>query len=237
MKRILSIAVVAAFFVGCAEKEKALTLSPSSATLHHDDQQYVHIIGEPTGVEWFSENEFVAKVDNGTITGNHLGMTVVYAQLNNKKGACAVTVTPKYFTYEEPLIDWSLTKTDVINIKGTPIKQNGDNIYYQQSTNIVEAYNFSGGRLSQSGVLLPITAVSTADFLLERYELVTHATKNSVDMYGFINASTLDAANLMVVLTLGASNDIIGVSYAPWDGTSNSSARASMKKMAQIIME
>ena len=215
-KAKLALLCMIAIMVSCNSSNKMdLVLSPSTATLHHDEQQYVHIVGEPTNAVWTTDDEFVAKVDNGTITGNHVGTTIVRAQINNQKGTCAVTVKPKYYTYNEPLTNWSLTRNDIIAMKGTPYRTDGSKIYYQQAEKIFECYDFENGVMSNSAVILPITYISVADFLLERYELYYSEKRQGVDIYYFINALSYESANLLVALGVQSSQNLLMVAYAP----------------------
>lgn len=215
-KTKLALLCMVAIMASCNSSHKMdLVLSPSTATLHHDEQQYVHIVGEPTNVEWKSDDEYVAKVDNGTIIGNHVGTTIVRAHVNNQKGSCTVTVTPKYHTYKEPLTNWRLTKNEVISVKGTPYRTSGSKIYYQQAENIFEAYDFENEVMINSAIILPLTSISVADFLLERYELYYLEDRNGTDMYYFINALSFESANLIVALGVQSSQNMLVVMYAP----------------------
>lgn len=226
MKKTIIFSLITLIAIGCTEQEKSLTLSPSQVTLHHDEQQYVHIIGEPTGAEWTSENEFVAKVDNGTIKGNHVGKTIIHAKLGNKRGTCAVDVKPKHFTYIEPIMNWGMSKSNLKSIKGTPwkISNDGNILYYQQDAQkIIECYSFENDLLRGSAVILAYTlATSAPDFINERYQQYSYETDGDGNyIFYYANALTPETATLSILSSLNTSTLVTTIIYTEYEHSSS----------------
>ena len=204
-------------FTNCENSK--MKISPSYVTLHFEEELGLTVIDNHSTVTWATDDDFVASVNNnGVVTAEHVGTTTIIAKDGKSEAYCSVSVTPEYFTYSEPIMDWGCSKQTIISKKGTPDDNQTDGLVYVQSKNkgIIETYLFENGKLYGCGVALKLSYANTdvANFLLERYEVV--GVKNGV--YYFINAMTLEKATLGVSLMI---DDYVLVTYAPWDGGSN----------------
>lgn len=144
-------------------------LSQTSYTLYHEDTQEIKG-SNLTGIEWNSENEFVATVKNGVITAQYVGETTVKSVNDNLE--FSVEVKPKYNTYEEPYLDWGASKATIKAKYGTPAGEDTNSLLYQTSNSNapIMLYLFENGKMSTCGVVCKVsTAYELGDFLVERY--------------------------------------------------------------------
>ena len=227
----MSIMACAFFCTSCDESAKELVLSDSYVNLHYDETKYVYVVGENGTAMWESGNEFVASVNSGTITGNHVGETFVSAKVNGKTAICQVEVSPQYYTYVEPIMKWGISPSELKNIKGTPdqTQSSGVLVYYQdKNKGIIEMYVFKINQLTSCAVALNLKNTDVSRFILERYHIF--AEKDGVFM--FINAMSLDEATLGVSFQIVSTSSLSYslVTYMPWDNSSNSPA----KKVSQF---
>ena len=211
---VLNVLSCVMLFTSCENSK--MTISPSHIMLHFEDEVGLTIIDNRSNVNWATDDEFVASVNNnGIVTAEHVGITTITAKNGKEEAYCSVSVTPEYHTYNEPIMDWGCSKQTIISRKGTPDSNQSNAIAYLQneSKGILEMYMFENGKLTSSGIILKLSYTNTdvASFLLERYQPITITDDGT---YGFINAMTLEKANLMVALTI---EDIILVAYGPLD--------------------
>lgn len=230
MKRVLftfCTFICAMLFTSCENSK--IKISPSYVTLHCEEEVGLTAIDNHSDVRWVSDDDFVASVNsNGIVTAEHVGRTTITAKDGKDEAYCSVSVTPEYYTYNEPILDWGCSKQTIISKKGTPDDNQTDGLVYVQSESkgIIEMYMFENGKLYGCGVALKLSYANTdvANFLLERYQVV--GVNNGI--YYFINAMTLETATLGVSLMI---DDYVLVTYAPWDGSSNNMpARCPSKK-------
>lgn len=106
--------IVAISFTSCS-KDDPIVLSNPSATiiLHRNDEQAVSL-KSGDNISWSSNNEFVATVEDGKVTGKHVGSTTIVAQNDESRIEVPVTVTPAYFLYDDPIIEFGLTKKTLL---------------------------------------------------------------------------------------------------------------------------
>ncbi len=231
MKRVLFTfcTFMCAMLFTCCENSK-MKISPSDVTLHFEEELVLTVIDNHSDVTWTTDDEFVASVkSNGIVTAEHVGTTTITAKDGKNEVYCSVSVTPEYYTYNEPIMDWGCSKESIISKKGTPDSNQSDAVAYLQSESrgIVEMYMFENGKLTSSGVILKLSYSNTdvASFLIERYQPIT-VTDSGI--YCFINAMTLEKASLSIGLTI---DDMILVTYLPYSDGYKLPARCSSKHL------
>ena len=122
--------------------------------------------------KWRSVEPLIASVDDiGLVTANRVGSTTIYA--NTLK--CKVTVKPKYTMYDEPLVKWGITKSELqkeVNYK-LDSSDNTTLTYEGKGRVFAYIYDFDNGKLSGSsmGILTTYTDY-LIDFLKERYVFI-----------------------------------------------------------------
>lgn len=115
MKKVLYLIILPVIGMVCCaitacssddDEGSGIVVSPSSISLHYEETQQLKADG---ATSWLSEDEFVASVDqSGLVKGGHVGTTKIIATNGSKKSACEVTITPKYYLFDEPLLRWGL---------------------------------------------------------------------------------------------------------------------------------
>lgn len=229
MKKVFSLMLLLATtitFSSCGgddDEPDNSTLTKTSYSMYHEDERNI----EGTNVidlAWNSDNEFVATVEHGVITGQFVGKTTVQSTNNL---SFSVEVKPLYHTYDEPCLDWGASKSTIKAKYGTPKSEDSSNLLYQTSNSNapIMLFMFENGKLSSSGVVCKISAVSQlADFLLERYVPVKVDTNNYsatlLHCYGKISDPQVDYG---VAMQYSSSIGGILVAYAPTTSTSRSS--------------
>ncbi|MDE7410412.1 MAG: hypothetical protein K2M94_00020 [Paramuribaculum sp.] len=182
MKRLFSLMLpltTMLMFTACGDEPDNIKLSKTTYTMYHEDTQTI----EGTNVAdivWESDNEFVATIKNGTITGQYVGKTSVKSTTQNL--SFTVDVKPKYNTYEEPHLEWGASKSAIKAKYGTPTSENTNSLLYETSNSNapIMLYMFENGKMTTCGVVCKMsTAYQLGDFLVERYVPV----KVDVDNY------------------------------------------------------
>lgn len=123
---------------------------------------------------WTSDNPLIASVENGIITANHVGETIIHAN----EADCKVTVKPQYTKYYEPYINWGEGKNKVKQYMESYelAKEDDDQLAYRGDNSILfYLYTFDNGKLNGSGFLTDLLESSyLVDYLLERYIPVSY---------------------------------------------------------------
>ena len=182
-------------FVGCSkdeDKQNSLNI-PSSVSVKVDSSVNLGSVQN-----WTSNNTFIAEVTNeGLITGKHVGECTVSCS----GASCSVTVTANNTLYTEPIIDWGISKSELISRKGQPDNENGNALVYETGNSAApyEMYTFKNGVLESSAMVVMSSYTSSlTDHITDRYYPVYYDD----DYYYFANAYALSDANLLVVLGL-----------------------------------
>ncbi len=220
MKHTFILFLAALMLVGC--ENATLILSSTNLSLSHDEKQTISAIGASDNIVWTTSNDFVADVENGVVTGNHIGECAIKAKSDGATAICQVAVKPKYFTYQEPILDWGITLKQLQARKGKYDEHNtsnGKDLYsYIQDENkgIIEVYTFGNGVLENCAVLLNVKNTTVVDFLNERYELAQYDSGTGQAI--FINSMKSETATLAVGFrpVTSGSNAYIQVIYIPY---------------------
>lgn len=230
MKKVFSLMLLLATiftFTSCGgddDEPDNTKLSKTSYSLYHEENQEIEGTNV-SGLVWDSENEFVATVKNGVITGQFVGKTMVKS---SKNLSFTAEVKPRYHTYEEPSLDWGASKATIKAKYGTPYSENATGLIYKttNSNAPIMMFVFENNKMSNCGVVCKIsTASQLADFLLERYVPVKVDTNNYsatlLHCYGKINDPQVDFG---VAMQYSSSIGGILVAYTP---TTASKSRSS----------
>ena len=115
-------------------------------------------------VSWFSNNEGVATVDNGTVTGHNEGVAIITAILNNYRATCVVNVSKNYVKIAKISLDNSsdeitLNQTKKINVNIEPSNATDKRLTYISSNPSIVSVDSSG---NITGVSLGTTIITIA---------------------------------------------------------------------------
>lgn len=237
MKRLFLLAVTAAMLMlACSKNEdNDVSLSKVFYILYHSQTE--NIQGENvSNLNWDSNNEFVATVSDGVITGQFVGQTAVSESAH--KLAFNVEVKPKYNLYAEPDMDWGASITTIKSRHGAPYISDSEMLMYESGNDDVPyyMYYFENGKLKYSYALVKLSAGSTlVDFLAERYLTVdvniSTYTATYLHLYGKKSNPQSDYG---VSFTYSSSVGGILVVYAPitsYDTRTNKDIQQYMENM------
>lgn len=172
MKKLFFVAVIAAIMMmSCSKNEdNRASLSKKSYTLYHSQTEIIQGTNV-SALDWEVDNEFVATVSEGVITGQFVGTTSIKESAYQL--SFNVEVLPKYNLYDEPCLDFGVATMETIrSMYGTPASYDSESLIYNSNNKNAPyyIYLFRNGRLYSSGVVVKLSAGSAlADFLMERY--------------------------------------------------------------------
>ncbi len=116
------------------------SLEKTSITLYVEETAHLTYSGGKC--MWSSDNDLIAKVENGTVTGEHVGTTTIHA--NN--AICTVTVKSKYNDFVEPYRVWGASIATVKNVMSSfTLQQQSLTLLMYEGLNKVDnyVYNFN----------------------------------------------------------------------------------------------
>ena len=214
-KFVLTLAALpAVLLAGCKQESNYnnITLDKYALEMRTGDTQIVYVeTGDPDNVAWRSDNEFVATVERGRISGLRIGQTRITA--NN--ASVSVTVRGRSDLYDEPMEDLSLnmTREQVVNRLGLPDKMENNVLTYDlvSSVNSFKSYEFdSNNRLVAANITVGKDKTAQLDdFLNERYLLLNGSEQGDKN---YINNLTYSTSTMTVGRT-GYDDDYWLVSY------------------------
>jgi len=183
--KLFVLAFVAVFIISaCSDDKDDITLSKNKVSLYAEETEK---ITASESVTWETESEFVAKVkSDGTITGNHVGKTIIVANSKNGSGKCEVEVIPRYNTYTNPVFEFGASKSSIKSKEKRTLDEEDTNslVYNPENNKIIGVvYSFKDGKLEGIGVGVKYAySLEATDFLIERYQVV-EANKGGIAGY------------------------------------------------------
>lgn len=206
---LLNFIVIASLsFTSCSkdDDEEPLNISKQSVNMVHGDTITITTNQKAT---FSSSNTFVATVsDNGKIEAKHVGQAVISASANGQIKQCTVTVKPVYNLYEEPILDFTLSKADILAKEKRTLEIDRDTaLTYTDKKTYLMVYSFdkSTSKLKSATYGIPnisyVQSEVLADFLLERYQAIDVRGTESY----FINSDSVNDATMLVQMSLKVS--------------------------------
>lgn len=122
------------------------------------------------GMEWESDDEFVAGANGPALFGLCVGQTTIRSVKHGL--SFAVEVKPRYNTYVEPCMEWGISKSEIKERYGEPWKEENGNLVYisTEGNTILVLYSFDDeGLLQGCGATCLATMEDVFNFLEERY--------------------------------------------------------------------
>lgn len=226
MKNVLLAAVFAlagVSFFSCrsSNDDEPFTMDERAITIQNGDKYTITHTGKAS---WSSEDNFVASVNDGEVTANHVGETAIYAMSGGSKSKCNVTVRGSYNYFREPLCKLNATPEDVMRYETRSLDTKKSDrttlIYYPaMNENIdVVAYTFKNDKLESAFVAMTMHGNASQalqmmnNFMSERYigGIASHG-------YVYINAKSMDAASKQVFVsnTISGYEGITAALYTP----------------------
>lgn len=226
MKKVLLAAVFAlagVSFFSCSSSndDEPFTMNERAITIQKGDKYTITHTGKAS---WSSEDNFVASVNDGEVTANHVGETAIYAMSGGSKSQCNVTVRGSYNYFREPLCKLNATPEDVMRYETRSLDTKKSDrttlIYYPaMNENIdVVAYTFKNDKLESAFVAMTMHGNASQalqmmnNFMSERY-IGGVASQG----YVYTNAKSVDAASKQVFVsnTISGYEGITAALYTP----------------------
>lgn len=221
MKKLLLFLFTPLMFACGGDGKESISLSESETTLKYQGTYQINATSE-NSISYTSEDEYHATVSSsGLVKANKVGETNILVSDGNSTRKFKVTVSPQSSLYDEPLTDWSLTKSQVISKLGTPASQADSSCIYQPSNSAISyiMYLFTkAGKIKSVGVVIQTAYTSElATFLTERY---TYAGQSN-DTFLYYNQSTTAKATTIIGLSLYSTSYWFAI-YIPNTSTKSS---------------
>lgn len=204
MKRLLPLFLLLSLvFSGCNNDDShQLTLDNYNIELKSGDSKTVRVLSGETGINWRTENSFIATVDNGKVTAHRVGKTLLLA--NNT--AAMVTVSPRYLLYDEPIVNtyWGMNKNDIFRLMGEKfpdkMESNLFTYYIDSPVNSFKTFEFDfSERLIAVSISVAKQKVTELDnFLAERYQEMPGGTE--IERH-YINGNTQTTSTMLISRT------------------------------------
>lgn len=219
------------WFLSCSKDsdEEPLTVTPSSVSMHYEDTQQLKAEG---ATKWLSSDEFVAKVNSsGLITANHVGTTEIVASDGNRTANCKVTVTPEYYLYDDPILEWGVSMANIESAeKHKKVGSSSSTMlsydYSFDSNACAMGYTFENGKLKNVLAMFSYSLYLRAGYyLLERYQPITAG-----DDYDYILVDALKAEKCKTVVYFttykSGTTTYVTILYSDYSSFNNSSTRS-----------
>lgn len=226
MKKVLLAAVFAlagVSFFSCSSSndDEPFTMNERAITIQKGDKYTITHTGNAS---WSSEDNFVASVNNGEVTANHVGETAIYAISGGTKSQCDVTVRGSYNYFREPLCKLNATPEDVMKYETRSLDTKKSDrttlIYYPAMNEDVDviAYTFKNGKLESAFVAMTMHGnASQALQMMNNFMNERYIGGISNKGYVYINAKSLDSASKQVFVsnTISGYEGITAALYTP----------------------
>ena len=226
MKKILLAAVFAlagVSFFSCSSSndDEPFTMNERAITIQKGDKYTITHTGNAS---WSSEDNFVASVNNGEVTANHVGETAIYAISGGTKNQCDVTVRGSYNYFREPLCKLNATPEDVMRYETRSLDTKKSDrttlIYYPAMNEDVDviAYTFKNGKLESAFAAMTMHGnASQALQMMNNFMNERYIGGISNKGYVYINAKSLDSASKQVFVsnTISGYEGITAALYTP----------------------
>ena len=211
MKKVLVAAVFAlagVSFFSCSSSndDEPFSMNERAITMQKGDKYTITHTGKAS---WSSDDDFVASVNDGEVTANHVGETSIYAMSGGTKSQCDVTVRGLYNYFREPLCKLNATPEDVMRYEKRSIDTKKSDrttlIYYPAMNEDIDvvAYTFKNDKLESAFVSMTMYGNATqalqmmTNFMSERY----FGDGISSAGYVYMNATTTESASKFVYVT------------------------------------
>ena len=211
MKKVLLAAVFAltgVSFFSCSSSndDEPFSMNERAITIQKGDKYTITHTGKAS---WSSDDDFVASVNDGEVTANHVGETTIYAMSGGSKSQCDVTVRGLYNYFREPLCKLNATPEDVMRYEKRSLDTKKSDrttlIYYPAMNEDIDvvAYTFKNDKLESAFVSMTMHGNATqalqmmTNFMSERY----FGDGISSAGYVYMNATTTESASKFVYVT------------------------------------
>ncbi len=148
MKKLLFIVVISSLCFACSEDDpQELFIKTTEVSLYPEDVIQIDAVSD-FDITYLATNTYLADVSvTGLLTANKVGTTRVEVSSHDRVIEVPVEVMGRYNLYPDPITDWGLSQSDLIEIAGEPDKSYGSSIEYDEYSDQAPtiAYFFTQG--------------------------------------------------------------------------------------------
>lgn len=187
------------------------------------------------------DDAFCATVSpSGHVKAEHVGQTIITASNGRSSASALLTVYPKSRLYEEPQLDFGMSKSELIAIYGEPDSESGDAIGWlnqlgETTIGPICMFDSFDCLKSYSVMVMPQSFDELLDFLGERYQYFPAIDMGSGILGIYADGLTTDTAEVAVGLIYNA--DYYLVMYMPFSYTKSLPAIDLMSDLSNISNE
>lgn len=227
MKKVLLAAVFAlagVSFFSCSSSssdDEPFSMNERAITIQKGDKYTITHTGKAS---WSSEDTFVASVNDGEVTANHVGETAIYAISGGSKSQCNVTVRGLYNYFREPLCKMNATPEDVMRYETRSLdtkRSDRTMLFYYPAMNEdidVVVYSFKKDKLESAFVAMTMHGNSSQALqMMNRFMSERYLGGIASQGYVYINAKSVDEASKQVFVsnTISGYEGITAALYTP----------------------
>lgn len=210
MKKVLLAAVFAlagVSFFSCSSSndDEPFTMNERAITIQKGDKYTITHTGKAS---WSSDDDFVASVNDGEVTANHVGETAIYAMSGGSKSQCDVTVRGSYNYFREPLCKLNATPEDVMRYETRSLDTKSSDrtllIYYPAMNEDVDvvAYSFKDDKLKSAFVSMTMHGNSSQALqMMNRFMSERYIGGITSQGYIYLNAPSKESASKQVFVS------------------------------------
>jgi len=227
MKKYLCLFLFFFLLASCSkDDDKSISVDTTTVELNAlvigSNNTHSIVVTGSNDVTYSSENSAVATVSNtGLISAITCGETYIDVESDESSAKIKVTVVPVYSTYSEPILNFTSTKSEVINQAGSKYTETTSTtgsaiLYSNYSTKAPFAmYMFnSSNKLIASVILVKIAYISElAKFLAERYVVID---TNGTDYIALMVNGVSTTTDTMGVGLISYNSSYYEVMYFPY---------------------
>jgi hypothetical protein len=191
MKKLLVIVLMSSLCFACSKDDPLeLGIKTLEISLYPEDVVQIDAISD-FDITYLSSNPYLVEVSEaGLLTANKVGKTRVEVSSHDRILEVSVDVMGRYNIYPDPIVDWSLSQSELIAIAGEPDEFYSDafiqyNGYSDKASSI--AYLFSEGNLLVNTIVM-VPAIYSDDFFAYMDErFIFDAEDDGILIYGNAN--------------------------------------------------
>lgn len=233
MKKLLLFAVTSLLCFACDKDPQELLIKTTEVSLYPEDIIQIDAISD-FDITYLSSNTYLADVSAiGLLTANKVGKTLVEVSSNNCVIEVPVEVMGRYNVYPDPILDWSLSQSDLIEIAGEPDKVYTSSIEYANYSDQAPAiaYLFTPGDslMCAMVIVLAISADDLSAYMNERFVFDTEEDGLSV----YRNAHEEKDVSLLIGVFAGGGDSlmVLYMGYEYSETKSSQSVSMALKNM------
>ena len=226
MKKVLlaaAFALTGVSFFSCSSSndDEPFTMNERAITIQKGDKYTITHTGKAS---WSSDDDFVASVNDGEVTANHVGETAIYAMSGGSKSQCNVTVRGLYNYFREPLCKMNATPEDVMRYETRSLdtkRSDRTMLFYYPAMNEdidVVVYSFKNDKLESAFVAMTMHGNSSQALqMMNRFMSERYLGGIASQGYVYINAKSVDEASKQVFVsnTISGYEGITAALYTP----------------------